>query len=504
MQVLKQYWIFALLALLGALVVVYGAQKYGIGLAPDSVGYVQVAREIVGGKGIPNWFILQPPLYPFALAVGGLVTGDMVVGALWLNALWFAGVIFFAGLILTRHLKGFWLLAVVGTVGVIAARPLLNVALTAYSEMLFVFLMLAAFVGLEKYFETRKWKWFWLAVVATALACLTRYVGVALVAAGALAMVWVLRAERWRAVGVATLFPGLAALPLGLWLVRNVWVSGTVFGERAASRVTFLENLKLTVETFLNWFVADAWVVVFLVGLGVVLGLYVWQVVMRREQVTEKGVSLAPYAFFVVLFVVLMIVSATTTAYNRINTRLLSPLFVPSLILMVVLLDAVVDGLRARVDRRIVNVGVLILAALFAVSFVMSDVPRIQRAAEQGAGGFNTARWRTSETVAYVAAQRAELEGTLYSNGADALYILADVNAESVLPKFEYASNERAFDAAQLRGSYPPAPATLVWLNNVERDDFLFTLQEIGEFTTLTPIAMLEDGAVFRMEKRAQ
>ncbi len=515
----KSVWIIAALALLGAALVLYASQKYGIGLAPDAVGYIQVAREILSGQGISSAFTLQPPLYPVALAaVGALTRSDPLDAAVWFNALLFAGAIFCAGVLCVRHLPNFHALAVLGAFGVLCARPLVNVAVTAYSEMLFIFLIGVAFLGMSFYFEKRNWKWLAIAILATALACLTRYVGVALIASSALAIVWVLRAERGRAFFVAALFAALSALPLSLWALRNVMVSGEPFGERAASRVSFIENINLTVETFASWFVPNAWEWVFWLGLIVVCGALLFRVLARRSDQNAHS-SLAPYFLFVVIFTALLIFSATTTALNRINTRLLSPLFIPALLLFVIMFDRVLNPLRARrgnarggnawggnarggnAAASVPYVALLVIAALFIFP-IQTNVPRITRAAEQGAGGYNTTRWRTNETVAYVTQHRAEMRGTIYSNGPDALYILADVNAQSIPPKFQYASNEPAQDANTLRGAYPPEPATLIWLDQIEREDFLFTFEELNGFTNLTPIAKLRDGAVYRMEKR--
>lgn len=505
MNLIKRYGLLTLFALGGAGLVFYACQKYGIGLAPDSVGYVQVARDILAGRGISAAFVLQPPLYPVTLAVGGWLTrSDPVDAAVWLNALWFADAIFCAGVLFLRHLK-FYALAVLGTFGVLAARPMVNVATTAYSEMLYIFLMLVAFLGLEFYFEKRGWRWLGVAIAATALACLTRYMGAALIGAGALAILAALWRERWRAALAAGGFTILSALPLGLWALRNVLISGEPFGARAASQFTLAENIRLALDTFGNWFVPNAFEGVFWVGVGLVGIVFLYVVVTRRgESKAEDFAAIAPIGFFVVIFVSLMLITATTTGYNRINTRLLSPLYVPALILLIVMVERTLNPLRRRVDRRIVNVGALGLVALLCVFAVQTNVPLVTRAAERGAGGYNTMRWQTSETIAYVLAHRAALRATVYSNGPDALFMLADVDAQSILPKYQYASAERAFDASQLRGSYPPEPATLVWFDNIERDDFLFSLDELKGFTTIESVAQLADGAVYLIEKQGK
>ncbi|NIP42487.1 MAG: hypothetical protein GWO30_06835 [Gammaproteobacteria bacterium] len=69
----KKYVILlAMLAILGAALIIYPTYHYGIGLSPDSVGYISTARSLISGKGFFQYdgqpFFLQPPLYPIILA----------------------------------------------------------------------------------------------------------------------------------------------------------------------------------------------------------------------------------------------------------------------------------------------------------------------------------------------------------------------------------------------------------------------------------------------------
>ncbi|HZQ07866.1 MAG TPA: hypothetical protein VFD70_14880 [Anaerolineae bacterium] len=492
----------AAFALIGELIILFATQRYGIALQSDSVGYIQVAREILQGRSIPSSFTLQPPLYPALLAFSALITfSDPLTISIWVNAFLFAGVIFLSGILLLRHLENFPALALLGTIGVLFSRALLGMALTAFSELLFILLSLVLFFSLEKFVGTNRRGWLALAIVATACACLTRYIGATLIATGALALLWMLRANRTRAFVSAGVFAVLSALPLVAWAIRNIIASGDPFGPRAASRYTLLENVALTMGTVANWFVPDSWAWIFYM-LGILLvGVWLWTRFVQKAHYAQAP-SLAPYIFYVIIFVAFLVITSTITAYNRIGTRLLSPIYVPLLLVMLVLFNQVWESLRVGFSKRLLNGAALGLVGLLFLFPVQTDWTTISRARAQGAGGYNTTQWRASETIHYVRTHRGELTDPIITNGPDVLYILADVNAISVLPKFQYASNERAYEADTLRGVYPPKPSTLVWLTNSERDDFLFTLPELQELTHLTLVTQLQDGAVYRMERK--
>ncbi len=454
-------------AFIGAFAVLLATQRYGIALQSDSVGYIQVAREILAGHGIPSSFTLQPPLYPALLAFSAAIAfSDPLTTAVGVNALLFAGIIFLSGILLLRHLENFTALALLGTIGVLLSRALLGMALTAFSELLFILLSLVLFFSLEKFVETNQRGWFAIAIVATACACLTRYVGVTLIAAGALALLWMLRANRTRAFVSAGIFAVLSALPFVAWAIRNIIVSGDPFGPRAVSRYTLLENVRLTAGTIANWFVPDDWSWIFY-GAGILLvGAWLGTRVIQKAN-HNQAASLTPYVVYIVIFVAFLVITSTMTAYNRIGTRLLSPISVPLLLVMLVVFNQVLESLHSSLSKPLVNGAALALVGLLFLFPLQTDWTTIHRARAQGAGGYNTTQWRTSETIHYVQTHRGELIEPIITNGPDVLYILANVNASSILPKFRYASNEHAYQADALRGAYPAKPATLVWLTNI-------------------------------------
>src|SRR2546426_9691743 len=84
---------------------VLAATPHGIGLHPDSIVYVLIARSLSHGNGwtingAPTaWF---PPFYPTMLTLGSIFDSDLLHGARWMQAFLFACNIFWVGMITYR------------------------------------------------------------------------------------------------------------------------------------------------------------------------------------------------------------------------------------------------------------------------------------------------------------------------------------------------------------------------------------------------------------------
>ncbi len=488
----------------GSLIVLVATSRYGIGLSPDAVGYVRVARELNAGHGIPSYFVLQPPLYPILLAGAGFLTGtDPAVAATGVQIVLYGIIIALSGWVLFSQFPENPLLAAMGTLAVLAARPLFTSSILALSEALFVVWVLAALASLQAYLRSGSRAAFIIALAAAALAPLTRYIGVAVVLTGVAVLLLDARRPLRTRVLFALLFGTVATLPLALWGIRNYLVAGTLAGARGLTRFPPGETLRAAWNTLATWILPEPWRDL---GLGALVavaiaGAVLYFVLRSRSPavVPQPRPALAPYALFTVIFLALLIGSSLWIAYNRINSRLMAPVFVPLLITLLVGLEQLLAILRTRISPMPVNVGAALILALGLVYPFQFQLQRTAGAAEGGAGGYVTARWLNSPTIRYVREHLAELGPTIYTNAPDALYYLANLDAPSVPPEFAYNSVERVADVQDLRGSWPPKPAVLVWFPESQSDDFLFSLAELGEIADLSPVAEFEDGAVYRV-----
>ena len=184
----------AILVLAGAGLVLLSTTKYGAGISPDSVHYLDVARNLVSGNGFVshtgNPLSAWPPLYPILLALIGFATGlDPAAFAHVVNAVLFALVIYLSARLFRIAFRQNTTYSLLGVCAVLFSIPLTGIYPFALSDCVFIPLVLLYLIAAQRYWEQRRWLSLAVMTVSTALACSTRYLGVALVPAGVVTII---------------------------------------------------------------------------------------------------------------------------------------------------------------------------------------------------------------------------------------------------------------------------------------------------------------------------
>jgi hypothetical protein len=387
-----------------ALLVGAAMAPYGPGMTPDSVHYLSAAENLRRGLGyatsvvpwngpFPRPIALWPPLYPAVLAVVTAAIGA-TAGPWGLNAL-------LMGVSTWRIARAAPLL---GALAFAIAPAVISVHGYAWSEPLFLLLAILALEGQERLLAEPAPKRLAFAVLFTALACLTRYVGVALVISGALALV--LAGRRL----LALIYAALAVAPLGLWLLRNRLVTGTLMGDRTGSGRGLPELIREAAGTLGGWLVPVGSLatvaLLVLLAVGVVLAL--------RSDFEPRDL---PWIAFGAVYPVLLLALARTVAFDPLSSRLLVPLVVPLVVLAARHLDWHRRGLATAVALLLVASPALVTARDLA------STVRVTRGR-----GYRAARWRETEAVRMAALHQGPFaasagDGLLYSDAPDVLWL---------------------------------------------------------------------------------
>lgn len=365
----------SLLALppLAGLAAVLAATAKGLYVSPDAVFYVGTARNWLDGRGFTPPAGLPPvqhfpPLFTALLAATGAPLG----GARVLNALAFAGIVALVGLVVRARTASL-AAGLVASVLAAAAADLLGSSASALSEPLFVLLALAGLAVLAAHLERPRPGLVVGAAALVAAACLTRYIGVAVVVAGAGVLVW---RRRWVD---AAVFGALGLLPLAGWLA---WAGS---GERSLAFHPFgWDYLGQAVRPFSRWLVP--WP-----GPPAGFVLAVALVVAGAVFVRRLGSPLF-VAFGAAYLAVLVAYRLLTDATGRLDARFLLPLHavailvavpalwrrtVPAVVVAVLVLAQVASGLSWTVgglsDDSIARRGYT--AAAFDRSRVLASIP---------------------------------------------------------------------------------------------------------------------------------
>ena len=501
----------AILSVIGSIAILLSTRHYGAGLSPDSVGYIATARHIATGAGTITYdgtpLLAQPPLYPALLATIDYIFGiDPLSSAHIVNAILFGLIVYLSGLLFLKHLKSSTAFALLGTVSVLVAVPLIRVSLMAWSEPLFICFVLLYLIFCEAYLAKADTTSLLLLSLSVALACLTRYIGVVFILTGVVSILLVRRDSLRVKFRHLFIFISISALPIGIWVIRNYFLSGTLFGPRASSIYTLSQNLTFVFDTFLSWYIPErisehrSILTLLSVTVGFLAGLSAkgnWSKV--RTSLLEIG----PLLLFTIAYVGFLGISSTTTAYDQIGNRLLSPVFVSITLLLLFLASKILTSLTEQwLSQKHVNILLTAAIAMWLIHPARGTISSITNTMSQGQG-YSSESWRNNQTIEHLLQNRTlESKCVIYSNAPDAVYILANLTAKMIPMRTGYHSTEVVNDISNLRGSWPEeGSACLVWFSRKNRKH-LFTVDELQTIANVQQIIHLKDGAVYSVTRK--
>jgi hypothetical protein len=444
--------LLALSALVGMALVIY-ATRYGPGVGGDATIYLTSARSLLAGSGL-GWqeadgtFRLlpyTPPFYPLVLSALGLLVKDLAAGARWLNVVLFGLSVFLTGWYFFRATRRLWLSALLSAV--IATSPVIvGVQVWAMSEPIFILLGFAGLLALLEYLSFPRKSTLLIAAGLCALAFLTRYLGVAFVITGSLALLVLGKGDDSRIrlrltrheLGEVFLFGGAAVLPILIWLVIDFSMTGTIAsrsGQPAAAYwQRFLEMCPALQRIYLFWLLPDsvaarlpgilqaaAWLVPM-----ALLAALVWMLA-KRAAVSETRAQPAAlrlvwlFGLFVLVYLVtLAVVQVFTYPPITLASRMLSPVHLAVWVLLLALLHLALN-LLWRNSRLAVGLVYLACLGLLATYGLRSAL--ISRDYHAAGIGYTSTAWRDS-TAVHLAGELPP-EVPLISNETTALMFLA-------------------------------------------------------------------------------
>lgn len=276
---------------------------YGIATTVDSLSYLHAAKSVAQGKGVvvPDTDLASdamekpmtwwPPLYPVALspfaATGSPEQGARIFNGIMLTTL---SVTF---LLLVARL-GSPLLGLLGALWLAIQVPTLTLYTYAWSETLFLPLVLASYLFAIRYWEQNKTRDLVVATLLLSAACYTRYIGLAFVLPLAV-MAWHGQTNRRTQLLRAGAVAGFVLLSLTPLFFRNISLSGDVSGlERAKATSSILANLTTAGDLLGMQLLGGVPGLVFILALAALFGggLLVFAHLRRKKDVVSAKKSL--------------------------------------------------------------------------------------------------------------------------------------------------------------------------------------------------------------------
>lgn len=436
-----------ILSAIGILLLVYST-PFGPGLINDSVIYLGGAENILAGDGYSRTsgggeikpITVNPPFYPMVVAAVSLF-GFSFIKSGWLISLacFFLNVILVG--VLLRKLTRSDLLALLGAFLFTLSESFIKAHTFALTEPLFITISLASLLSISQYLDNGRMRYLVFSAILVNLSYLTRYIGIATLGAGLLALI--VFQPTWKTrIKDSLIYLGLSLVGGILWMARNLIVSGNAANRSIGFHPLTLDKIREGVETFWVWILPNRFnltqkipalwdiltylfIILFVIGLVHAWVRYI-QGKITNEQPSARSARLALIlASWAVLYFVALLFSLTfADASTALENRILAPLFTALLILFIF-------GVRQLLlePQKTIQIVGLALVLLISASFVY-DGRRAVIDLRQDGQGYTSSYFRNSPTIEMVQKLPPVI---LYSNRVPAINLLADRTAYALL-----------------------------------------------------------------------
>ncbi|HNY19897.1 MAG TPA: glycosyltransferase family 39 protein [Flexilinea sp.] len=530
----KAIWGLAVLpAVLGCYLLAISMRR-GPGVGGDATIYITAARNLLAGKGLglinpAGEFRLLPyfpPFYPLLLAFFGWLGLDPAGFAGPLNIILFAATVFAVAKTISQCAEKWIAGLLAGTL--LATSPILiPVYSWAMSEPLSIALMAIGFLTLAQYLSTGRRSRLFISAVSCGLSFLTRYSMAACLICACLILLFAQKKQFRIRLSEAVVYGLIAFLPMLIWLIYDIRMTSTV-----ASR-SILENVNLWEEirrfnsqlqpVFLQWLLPDSfinsqsipvWIKPIVYSLILVFPFIICIAVLHQntDNLNDRilnFLSLIFCSFFYIYLFVILLTSVTTYPPITIGSRMLSPAHFSFLCL--------IGSVYARLLRHRQNSsGLKYIITFCLIGLAATYGLRSIRIARQNAIdglGYNSVKWRESETVAYIR-DHIPPEQLIVTNEETALLFLLNritwpihevyVNQPDEIFYAYESQNSQDTDAG--RSAFQRGEAFLVVFDTFEdqmRDIYGQDTQKRIEalFKNLKVVADTDDGVIYTLNK---
>jgi len=493
--------VLAILACIGVAALLFVTEE-GIGITPDSVGYIRGARSLHAGQGLSaigpdgertaltHW----PPLFPVVLSLLTVMGPDLIEGVRWLNAILFGANILLVGIIVRRYARGSLWLPLTGSFLTMVSIVMYRIHSQALSEPLFIFLVTLGLFLLARHTERPSIGLLAGASATISLGFLTRYAGIVYVLTGVLWLALPGRRNLYGKVRDAAVFGAVCIVPMALWMARNLTLSGGAT-NRALVFHPLTARFLSSAGTALS-----RWTLPWLALAFLLVALSVW----RRETWANLAVivrSIRPDSinlFGLSVIIYGLVIIASMSFIDRATSpdeRILLPVYVSSLILTVCVGGAMICS--ARMTRFLKAVTIILLVFL-AGSYCARSGRWIEEHRHDGQGYMKRA-WRDSPTIAAV---KSLPRGTLiFTQAQDAAYILGGRDAARIPPKVFPTSGlknlEYEVELQHMLDRLQSEDGVIVYFDRIRRP-YYPSREELTGRLPLQLVSRTEDGWIYR------
>ncbi len=503
--------VILIFAFLGIFIAWFITRRWGVGLTPDSSGYISAARGLLNGQGMiepPLWhethpMLSFPPLLSLLLAGIGLSGLDVIPAARLLNVpLFGANILLIAAIIFhyTRSKKA----TLIGSFFVLTSLVTLEAHTMAWSEPIFLFTGFLGLFLLMLGLEQNKKILFIPAALLTGLAFLAKYSGISFVGAAVLTVFFFSPEPFFKKMRDGIFVGILGYLPMLPWMVRNRLVAGSPIELTYHFHPYILGHVRQIFAYTSMWLVTETASrpvrgIAALLFIGMVF--YAMFFVFRKKHQNKL-----PWVFVILIFCHLGTYLGTSAFLGEqpFDNRALSPVLLAGLIFLASLAREFFSISQQKKAGIVLNCVIFVLG----FSFIGRAFAWGNHAAIEGLGYANRV-WKTSPTMEAVTKLPPDMP--VYTNGRDILFLLTGRPATSIPSKEEILMVHVPDPKERYRAKYEPEIAAMkevitredgvvIFFNNVYWRWYYPPEKEIVEKASLVPWQTFSDGTIYKIK----
>lgn len=482
-------------AIIGAIIIYLLTSLNGIGVSPDSVAYGSVARNMQTGR---FWYqfdymplIVFPFFYPsFLGGVMFITRQDVFAFAPVLNALLFGNVIFLSGCMVQCFKQPNKLYKWLVLSSIVLSSSLLEIYSMLWSETLFILLLLLVIIALHEYSKTYSIKSLAIVGLFTALACVTRFAGVAFIAIVALALLmdnklqW--RKKWWHII----VFGMISGSLLLINLIKNYLIQGSLTGNRQKGITPLKNNIQYYSNVIWDWLKLPEGQYTYASVLGIAL-VVLFAVIIVKKCWLQKDLyafeTIAIIAF--VIYALFIVITATISRYETINNRLMSPAFIPLLFCLTYWIPSFITAIKQKKIAFAIMVLCLIVFTFFQSKQYKWDANWYAMIKTDGIPGYTEIAWKQSDIIHFLHEQKGSFNPkiNLVSNANDAVYFFTGLSCERI---------PETVHIEEVKNYYKEAPQYIIWFTNDFDSPDILRLSDIEKHRHLDTLHTFKDGLI--------
>lgn len=458
----RTHWKFGLLLILVAItaaVMLVFATGCRPGLNADSITYLSMADQFLSGNGFsrlsgPTGFkpiTIHPPFYPFMLAITQFLGLQPLNGALILNAVAFFINVILVGVLLRKIFDSNYL-PVIGALLFSLSPVSIEWHSWAFSEPLYVALSLLCFYFMVAFTEKRGFVNILIMGMLVGMAMITRYIAVSLFFTIAVVIFLVGSSLSEKLILLST-FGLLSVLPVGLWVARNIHLTGAVSGHVLGLHVITHTKIKMLLNISWEWFIGTEFtfrsLLLYIVFAFVILMAVVYRLSRNGSRVRFKKYLMPPtvvtaMVIYTLCFCLFMVLAISTLDFNlSIDLRHLFPIYPFVFILLYV---SFFHGASYLLSPKIARIASPMLVITLFTAYIVRDIPLLPATGfeDRGYGQIMAQHEYGHEEIA-----RLPADTLIYTNNLELLYLLYDRGGYSIPEPWNPIRNEPNTDYAQ-------------------------------------------------------